>query len=168
MKAKMAATIVLLMFVGVSAAFLVAKEMGWTGAPVPAPAAEEVAAPDEPQTIIYYFHTNKRCRKCTTIEAYTEGVIETEFSDELADGRMAWRLVNLDEPANQHFQERFELSFGTVVLAETVAGEVKRFWKLDRVWKLTDDKAAFETFVRGEVEAFLSGEPGPFDREGDE
>ncbi len=160
MNAKMAVTIVLLVFVGVSAAFLVAKEAGWTGAPAaaptsPAPAAEGVASSDEPQTIVYYFHTNKRCTKCKNIEAYTKGVIEGDFGQLLADGEMAWKLVNLDEPVNRHFEETFALSFGTVVVAETAGGEVVRFWKLDEVWDLTDDREAFETFIRDEVGAFL-------------
>ena len=152
MKAKMAVTVVLLVFVGVSVAFLVAKEAGWIGSAV----AE--AAPTGPQTVVYYFHTSKRCDKCRTIEAYTRGVIEADFADRLANGRMVWRMVNLDEPVNKHFEEEFELAFGTVVLAETAGGKVERFWKLDEVWKLTEDEESFTAFVRGEIRAFVEGD----------
>ena len=153
MKIKTALTVLLLIFVGASVAYLVAKEAGW----VESQAAEATGAVG-PQTIVYYFHTNKRCEKCKTIEAYTKGVIEADYADQLADGRMAWRMVNLDEPANKHFEKEFDLKFGTVVLAGTVDGTVEEFWKLDKVWKLTEDKAAFEAFVRDEIRAFLEGD----------
>ena len=149
MKIKTITTIVLLAFVGVSVAFLVAKEAGWIGS------QEAEAATVGPQTVVYYFHTNKRCDKCKTIEAYTKGVLDADFADRLANGRMVWRMVNLDEPANKHFEEEFELKFGTVVLAEKVNSDVQAFWRLDEVWKLTEDKPAFEAFVREEIRAFI-------------
>jgi len=105
--------------------------------------------------VAYYFHGNLRCRTCRTIEAYSEEAIRTEFADDLASGRLAWRVVNVEEPENKHFAKDFELVTKSLVLAEYEDGEVTRWENLNRVWQLVRDKERFLEYVRRSTREFL-------------
>ena len=57
---------------------------------------------------------------------YSEEAIRGGFADELASGRLAWRVVNIDEPENKHFVQDFELVTKSLVLVEYQDGKVTR------------------------------------------
>ena len=108
MKAKTIVTGALLAFVAVSVVFMIAKDRPSRDSSVATTEehSAEIAATDR-TLIVYYFHGNKRCNTCRTIEAYTEEAIKTGFPDELRSGRLVWIPVNVDVPENGHFVEDF-------------------------------------------------------------
>jgi hypothetical protein len=120
---------------------------------VAAPAMAVAAA--ESETIVYYFHGNVRCATCRTIEAYADEAVHAAFAAELEDGTLEWRVVNIDEPANRHFIQDFQLVTRSVVLAEYRDGTVVRFENLDKVWQLVRDKERFLDYVQGATRVFL-------------
>ena len=120
----------------------------------------EATTPMAPQTldaevVAYYFHGNLRCKTCRTIEAYSEEAIQSEFADELASGRLAWRVVNVEEPENKHFVKDFELVSRSLVLTEYEDGEVIRWQNLKQVWQLVRDKEKFLDYVHTSTREFL-------------
>jgi len=60
--------------------------------------------------------------------------------------------VNVEEPANRHFIQDFQLYTRSVVVVD--AKNPKRYKILDRVWQLVRDKAAFQRYVEQEIRAF--------------
>lgn len=159
MKPRLIVTIILLAFVAVSAAYLVMTEAtgGRAGTAQEQTTATGADATTGREVIAYYFHGNWRCATCRKIEAYTAEAIKTGFPKALADGRLAWRIINIDEPGNEHFVEEFEIATRTVVLAEVVNGQRKRWTNLQRVWDLIGDKNAFVTYIQDETRAYLEG-----------
>jgi len=168
MKLKTAVTAILLLFVAASVVYVVAKEVrgqpaagGRTppGSLSPTQTLEPPARPRDGQTerevIAYYFHGNMRCRTCRAIEAFTTEAIETDFSDALEDGRLQWRVVNVEEPGNEHFVRDFELTTRSVVLEEIVNGERRRWKNLDRVWELAGSRSTFLKYIQDETHAYL-------------
>ena len=121
-----------------------------------------MAAPPKPTTVaeapasagirVYYFHGATRCATCKTIEAYAHETVASAFAPELKAGSVEWTVVNVDEPANQHFTSDFQLYTRSVVVVD--AKDPKRFKVLDRVWQLVGDKAAFQKYVEQEIRAF--------------
>ena len=143
------ATVALLLFIVASVAYLVVQETGGKAVPnMPPPGTNSV--------VVYYFHGNARCTTCRTIEAYTAEAVQTGCAAALESGRLAWRTVNVDDPANDHFIGDFQLSTRSVVLERISDGE-RRDWKnLDRVWDLVrSDKATFMGYVQNETRVFL-------------
>ena len=129
---------------------------------VPCAAADDfqTTAAVAPQTldvevVAYYLHGNFRCRTCRTIESYSEEAIRGEFADELASGRLAWRVVNIEEPENKHFVKDFELVTKSLVLTEYEDGEVIRWENLKQVWQLVRDKEQFLDYVHSSTRKFL-------------
>jgi hypothetical protein len=117
----------------------------------PSPAASAVTD----GVVAFYFHGKVRCATCRTIEAYAHDAIHTGFANELDDGALTWRVVNVDEPENKHFVQDFKLVTRSVVLAELEDGQVVRFKNLDRVWQLVRNQDAFVDYIQSETRAFL-------------
>lgn len=122
-----------------------------TPAPVGDPAPPTAKAP----VIAYYFHSSHRCPTCRAIEANGQ----TALADAVRDGRVEWRVVNYDEPANKHFAEDYELAFASLVLVANDGGSPPRWKNLDKVWGLHDEPPAFARYVQQELTAFTGGRP---------
>ena len=155
MKAKTIITATLLLFVAASVLYLVIKETGGK-------TQGTILTPDMTEAnkiVVYYFHGNVRCVTCRTIEAYAKEAIQTGFVDELNDGRLEWRVVNIEDPGNEHFVQDFQLSTRSVVL-ERIANGKRQEWKnLERVWELVrGDKEDFLKYIQNGTTAYLAAE----------
>ena len=173
MKAKSIVTAVLLAFVGVSVVYLVIKESrststgesesGQIGAGSPeskkladaGPRSMEADAQTGHKLIAYYFHRTQRCETCLAIEAYAEEALKDAFPEELGTGELEWRTVNVEEPANEHFVEDYQIVSSELILVDTHDGERKEWRNLERVWDLVGDELEFKAYVEGEALAFL-------------
>jgi len=170
MNAKTIVTVVLLVFVAVSVGHLIIRETGGRPAETMTQTQGEPAASDqkehapsaatekqaESKVIVYYFHGNVRCVTCRTIQAYAKEAIETGFPEALRDGHLEWRVVNVDEPDNDHYVQDFELTTRSVVLERLAAGKRQEWKDLRRVWELVrGDKKAFLSYVQDEARAYL-------------
>jgi len=123
-----------------------------------AAAEAEAAAGDaagDRQVGVYYFHGERRCKTCRTIEAFAQEVVQGRFAKQLESGALAWRAVNFDEPENEHFIEEFDLASSSLVLVEMRDGKPARFEVLEKTWSLVRDKPAFEQYVAEAVRSFL-------------
>ena len=67
-------------------------------------------------------------------------------------------VVNVDEPANQHFVQDFQLYTRSLVVVD--AKDPKRFKVLDKVWQLVGDKPAFQKYVEQEVRGLPEARDG--------
>lgn len=107
------------------------------------------------QVVAYYFHGDARCATCRAIEQYSHEAITTGFQDDLASGRLEWRVLNTDEQENKHFIDDFQLVTKSLVLAAYRGDEVVRWKNLDQVWRLVRDQEGFVAYVQKETSAFL-------------
>jgi hypothetical protein len=89
------------------------------------------------------------------IESFSREAVETGFGGELKEGKVVWRLVNLDEAENRHYIDDYQLYAKSVIVADVRGGEEVRWKNLTRVWQLTNDKAAFISYVQDEVRGYL-------------
>jgi hypothetical protein len=101
--------------------------------------------------VVYYFHSEQKCYECETIKAWTVEAMAGHFKGELADGRVSWRTVNIDNRANEHFVKEYKLKGLTLVVARMEGGRVVGWKKLDGVWDTLGDKGRFEAYVASEV-----------------
>jgi len=95
-----------------------------------------------------------------TIEAITDESLHANFADELASGKLAWHVINVDEPGNEHYVYDFDLTTRSVVLVEIKNGEQQRWKNLTRIWELVRDKEAFSSYVEDETRDFLGDQHG--------
>lgn len=161
MKPKAVITALLLVFVLGSGILMIAKEARQdSGAERTATAAETYAAkaPNLHRKIrVYYFHGRARCPSCFKIETYTKETVQGDFVQALKDGSLEWQVVNVDEPANQHFVKDYQLYTKSVILADIREGKQTRWKNLEKVWELLHDKSAFRAYIQAEINAYLKG-----------
>lgn len=172
MKTKTIITIGLLLFVCVSVAYLVAKEVrplfqssqSQTKPQAVADKAEAAvqdAGPRETATelsekvVVYYFHGTARCTTCRKFEAFTDEIIHRDFAAELADGRLQWQVINVDQPGNEHFIKDYQLYSKSVVVTKVRDGQQLKWKNLDKIWELVRDKGAFTNYIQNEVRQYL-------------
>ncbi len=115
--------------------------------------ADEIASKD--RIVAIYFTGRARCTSCVAIERVSRQAIESGFPADVASGRIAMRLVNIELPENAHHTVDFEMPNRTLVLAEYKSGKAIRFEQLDKVWELTDDEKALESYVTGRLRSFI-------------
>ena len=170
MKLKSIVTAMLLLFVAASIAYVAIKEARADPQPN-TPASAPTASASDPEVlnspglpgkveptkvVVYYFYGNVRCKTCRTIEMQAEEAIRTGFADALKDGRLEWRILNVEESSNTHFIEEFEISTRSIVLERLVDGKRETWKNLDRVWELVrGDKVTFQKYIQDETRAFL-------------
>lgn len=107
------------------------------------------------RVIAYYFHTTARCASCRAIEAYSREAIESAFPAELKDGRLVWKVVNIETRGNEHFVKDYGLYTKSVILVSEVRGKPAEWKNLEKVWQLLQDKPAFLRYVQGETRGYL-------------
>lgn len=108
------------------------------------------------RVIAYYFHTTYRCASCRAIEAYSREAIETAFAEQIKDGRLIWRVVNIEVKGNEHFAKDYNLYTKSLVLVNEVHGKPTQWKNLEKVWQLLRDKDQFLRYVQDETRTYLA------------
>jgi len=123
----------------------------------PVSSSSVAPAQEAAQLKVYYFHRTIRCSSCERIEALAQKAVEEGFAGEMADGRMQWRIINIDEPRNKHFEDDYQLQMQSVIVSEVRGGKETRWKNLEKVWDLLDDEAGFLRYVQDEIRAYGQG-----------
>jgi hypothetical protein len=123
------------------------------------PEVKTAAAPaDAPRhrVIAYYFHNTQRCMTCNKIERLAEGALRETFSAELAGGELEWRVLNMEEAANAHFVDDYQLVASSLILVDTYDGQQLDWINMDKVWQYVhDDEAEFKQYVATQARRYL-------------
>lgn len=134
---------------GGAAGIVVWAGLALAAAPLPAtPAGAD-------QVVLTYFHRTLRCRTCLLIEDLAEFAVTQNLIEEMEAGTLVWRSVNVDRPEDAHFVADFGLETQALVLASYKGGRLQDWRKLEEVWDLHGDPAAFDVYVLEAVRAFL-------------
>ena len=104
---------------------------------------------------VYYFHTTYRCVTCTNMEKYTTEAIKTNFGQELAQGKLTFITVNVEEDGNKHFVKDYKLYTKQVILSQMEKGKEVRWKNLDQVWVLVRSPDKFKEYIVKETGGFL-------------
>ena len=113
------------------------------------------AVPAEPvdQVVVYAAHMTFRCPECNQIEWFARELIETEFEQELADGRLDIRTV--DYMRNSDFARKYNISSSTLVVARIEKGIEREYQRLDEVWAKVRNREEYFDYVRAAIQESL-------------
>ncbi len=104
--------------------------------------------------VVYYFHTNFRCTNCYNMEKWMKELMETRFKDQAAGGKVALRIFNTDEKANQHFLNDYKLFTKSVVVTLVKGGKEIRYENLAKIWDYLRSKEKFQKYVGDEIDKY--------------
>ena len=125
--------------------------------PRPQDAEREPAKLGSSKVIAYYFHRTLRCHTCLAIEDLSKQTIENLFGEQLAEGRIEWRPVNIEQKGNEHFEDDYKLTTQSLVLVKLEDGKQGDWKNLTKVWDLIDNHEAFVKYVQEELSKYLQG-----------
>lgn len=109
-----------------------------------------------PRYIAWYCTTSVRCASCLTIEKFSKAAILEDLAAEVNSGRLGFRMVNYEEKEHAHFATDFQLYTKSLVITEMDGDQILRWQNLPRVWELLGDEAAFRTYVKQGIIAFIA------------
>jgi hypothetical protein len=113
------------------------------------PVAEKVYA--------YYFHGSIRCSTCYKLEQYSKEAIENNFKSQLASGKLEFRVINIEEKANAHFINDYQLYTKALVLSLVKDDKEVKSKNLNKIWQLVGSKDKFVEYIKVELANFLKG-----------
>ena len=67
---------------------------------------------------VYYFHYTKRCVTCNAVEDETKKVMETFYGDEMKEGKIEFKSINLDESDGKNLAKSLRVSGQTLLLVK--------------------------------------------------
>lgn len=120
---------------------------------------ETAVAPksEQKKLVVYYFHTTFRCRSCNMIEQFTKQAVESGFADELKNGLIEFKVINVEEKGNEHFAEEYKLYTKSVIVSDVRNGKEASWKNLDKVWQFLGDQNKFKEYIQTEVKTSLKG-----------
>jgi hypothetical protein len=151
MKSKASITLFLLLLVTFALGFMLGRETQPRTVTAPTKPAKKQ---NQTRYVVYYFFSGKRCTTCRNIENYTRQTVVKDYAESLAEQRMTFYPVNVDDAKNKHFIDQYKLTNKTVVIAEYKDGKCVKFKHLKKVWELTHNKKLFDQYIRNEITAF--------------
>ena len=107
------------------------------------------------KVIAYYFHGTMRCPTCHKLEQYSKEAIETNFKDALASGTLEFKVVNVEDKGNEHFNKDYQLYTKSLILSLVKDGKQIKWKNLDKIWEYVGNKERFVDYVNSGVADFL-------------
>lgn len=118
-------------------------------------AIPSVAFALEDKVIAYYFHGSFRCPTCHKLEEYSKDAINTSFKDEIENGSLEFKTVNVEEKENENFVQEYKLYTKSLVLSKVKDGKEVEYKNLDKIWECVGDKKKFYDYIISETKDFL-------------
>ncbi|NQT28103.1 MAG: hypothetical protein HQ570_00720 [Candidatus Omnitrophica bacterium] len=110
---------------------------------------------DDTKIIAYYFHGNARCPTCHKMEQYTKETIWQNFKDELTNGLLVLKVVNVEEKENEHFVDDYQLYTKALIISRVENGKEIQHKNLTKIWEYVRDKKKFSNYVTTEINDYL-------------
>lgn len=77
---------------------------------------------DGPKLKVYYFHGERRCYTCNSIEKLTKKTLDTYYAKELKDGTITFEVINIDEDENKDIALKFNVYSSSLFVEKKITG----------------------------------------------
>lgn len=111
---------------------------------------------DDAATVVevVYFHRSQRCAGCHYAEDATRYTIETYFGDEVASGKVVFKVLDVQDKANAAIVEKYGAYTSSLFINEVRDG-IDHIEEVTGIWFLLGNDEAFVNLVKGEIEKHL-------------
>lgn len=70
-----------------------------------------------------YFHGKQRCATCIAIEEGAKAVAADSFGEEIKNGTLVFRIIDLSQPENEAIAEKYEVTWSSLFLCRWKDGK---------------------------------------------
>lgn len=103
---------------------------------------------------VYYFHSTARCVSCRTIGQYVKETMEQNYSQQIAEGKIDYREINVEESENFDIASKFRAS-GSSLKINKIIGEQDNIEEDKMVWRLMGDEDKFKSYLITKIDSYL-------------
>lgn len=72
---------------------------------------------------VLYFHGKQRCITCAAIEKNTKETVETLFADELKDGSLVFKSIDISQSENEEIINKYEVTWSSLFITKWKNGK---------------------------------------------
>jgi len=161
-------SLLVLLIVILSPGFMACTDRGETVTPV-ATFQETDSMPDSPSVSpspgvsstagdgwleVVYFHRASRCSGCIWAEETTTRTLETCFSEQLANGDIVYKIINLQDEVNADIVAKYSAHSSSLFVNVIQAG-TENIEEIAGIWTKLHREEAFTDLVRSTIEEKL-------------
>ncbi|MCK9429669.1 MAG: nitrophenyl compound nitroreductase subunit ArsF family protein [Candidatus Omnitrophica bacterium] len=114
-----------------------------------------VQAAVKDKVIAYYFRGTFRSPSCRHLEKNCREVIEANFKDALASGKLEFQVVILGDKGEGYYVNYYKIYARTLILSLVKNGKETEWKNLDRVGEFFDNREGFSDYLKKEINIFL-------------
>ena len=114
-----------------------------------------VQAAVKDKVIAYYFSGTFRSPSCRHLEKNCREVIEANFKDALASGKLEFQVVILGDKGEGYYANYYKIYARTLILSLVKNGKETEWKNLDRVGEFFDNREGFSDYLKKEINIFL-------------
>ena len=103
---------------------------------------------------VLHFHATQQCWSCTTVGELALKTVAERFPQEYAAGRIVFRDVNYDLPANRDLVIKYQAR-GSSLFVSAVANGQESIGEDVTVWRLVNDERQFLDYFEGRLKGAL-------------
>lgn len=111
---------------------------------------EEVNLKPAEKVQVFVFHSNNRCYSCVTMGEYAEATIEESFQNEIKEGKVEFKEINVDLPENKEVAQKFEATGSSIFINTIIDGE-DNIKEETQLWRMLSDKEKFSQYLTEEI-----------------
>jgi len=104
-----------------------------------------------------YFHNTNRCVTCLNIESGARAIVEAEFAEEIAAGKLRWSAINMED--ERSYISLYDLASPSLVLICKIGDEVVDWITLADTWSMIRSSTRFRSYIMDSFQTFLEGCP---------
>ena len=83
-------------------------------------------SPQKDRVEVIYFHGKQRCATCMAIEKNTREVINSLFANELKNGKIVFKIVDISTPEGEKIADRYEVTWSSLFVNKWKNGKETR------------------------------------------
>lgn len=65
---------------------------------------------------VIYFHGKQRCITCNAIEKLTKEVIETDFTPQIKDGKIIFKIIDISTKEGEKIADQYEVTWSSLYI----------------------------------------------------
>ena len=119
---------------------------------------ETPSAPADTVEVVY-FHRPQRCSGCLYAEAGTQFTLENYFASELAEGKIAFKVIDLGDKANTAIVEHYG-AYTSSLFINGIRDGTDYIEEVTDIWLVLGKDSEFIAIVKDKIESCL-GEKQP-------
>ncbi|UCH42405.1 MAG: hypothetical protein JSW16_06195 [Dehalococcoidales bacterium] len=106
---------------------------------------------------VVYFHRPQRCSGCVYAETATRYTLENYFAEELENGKMVFKVINLGDRANEAIVKRYN-AYTSSLFINSIRDGTDHVEEVKEIWFLLGRDSEFVALVKSKIDVYLNGE----------